>query len=631
MERRAPVLELGLAVVLLAITLATFAPVASYPFIRLDDPGYVVDNPHVRAGLTWAGMRWALTTYAMGNWHPVTWWSHMLDIHLFGLDAGRHHLMSLGLHGLSAVALFAMLRRLTGSRWRSAAVAALFAVHPLRLESVVWIAERKDVLGALFGWLAVLAWVAWTRRHGFGRYALALGLFALSLGAKPMLVTLPFLLLLLDYWPLERLCRRRDDRPSLTVLFQGAIGLLPEKLPFIGLSLASATITFVAQRAGGAVSDTESLPLLVRVGNAALSYLRYLGKLAWPAELSIFYSYPSPEAWTGWLAGISLLSTAGLPLTVWAAWRFRPRWVVVGWLWFLGTLVPVIGLVQVGRQAMADRYTYVPSVGIYLLVVWGAAHVARRWESRAPARLAIGLAFAGMLVATAAATRHQLGYWRDSVTLFSRGLEVSPAAATLHNNLGIERGLRGEMDAALHHFQRAAELAPNDPEPHFNAGRLLADRGRYAEALAPLERAAALRPDRAEPHFHLGLAWRGLGRPELARGSLRRAVQLRPNWVAALTQTAWLLATGPSAERPEVLEAITLAERAAELTGRQDPFALDTLAAAHAAAGSFEEAIAWAERSLSLLERARAEPTRVQAVRDRLEHYRRGEPFRTRP
>ena len=359
---------------LIAVNIAVYAPVVHHEFVTWDDPQYLLGNPHVSGGLTGSGIRWAWTTGYASNWHPLTWWSHMLDVQMYGMSAGPHHVTSLLLHIVNTLLLFGLLHAMTGRLGPSAFVAALFAAHPLHVESVAWVSERKDVLSTLFWMLTVWAYLRYLRRPRLGRYFLMAAVFVLGLMAKPMLVTLPFVLLLLDVWPLGRVTLAWSTPQRSRV-----VELVREKLPLIALAAASSIITFVVQRQGGAVAASEALPLGDRVANALVSYMRYIGRMLWPARLAAVYPFsrPLPE-W--WVVG-SLLGFFAMSIVAIRAGRRYP-YVAVGWLWYVGTLVPVIGIIQVGSQAMADRYTYVPLVGLFIVVAWGAVDLCARWPHR---------------------------------------------------------------------------------------------------------------------------------------------------------------------------------------------------------------------------------------------------------
>lgn len=429
-------LPLLLSAALALLTLAAWLPALRNGFVNLDDGLYVTGNPQVQKGITRAGVAWALTANVANNWHPLTLLSHMLDCQLFGLDPAGHHAMSLLLHLADVLLLFAVLARMTGALWRSAAVAALFAVHPLHVESVAWAAERKDVLSALFWILAMGAWTSYARRPSLGRYLLVVLLMALGLAAKPMVVTLPFALLLLDVWPLER-------------LGLGWKRLMAEKLPLLALSVAASLATLRYQRTS--LAPLELVPWSLRLANAAVSYAAYLGKLLLPRNLAVFY--PIPLAIPAWQAAGSAALLAAL--TALAVWKVRQApWLLVGWLWFLGTLVPVIGLVQVGRQAMADRYTYLPSIGLFLAIVWGISELLRERRAVLAAASAVAIAL------LAAGTWMQVGYWKDSLVLYRHALAVTRDNYVAH--VGLAKALAAEKDwaGAAEQYRAALALRP---------------------------------------------------------------------------------------------------------------------------------------------------------------------------
>ena len=728
MQRRAQLGVICLGLVLL--TAALYWPVRNHDFINYDDDLYVTQNAMVQKGLTLEGVGWAFTTDHAYNWHPLTWLSHMLDCRLFGLDAGAHHLMSVAGHAANAVLLFLLLFRLTGAVWRSAAVAALFAVHPLRVESVAWIAERKDVL-CLFCWLLTIhAYVHYVKQPDRRRYLLLLLAGAVAMLSKPMIVTLPFTLLLLDVWPLGRLPvetgNRRDGETAKAPLprFPVAplLGLVREKIPLFIFAAGLSAITFWIQKETGAVSVGQHYTFGNRCANAVVSYLRYLGKFVWPADLAL--PYPHPGSWpvTTALAGAVLLFALSV-IFMHAAGR-RP-WLLVGWLWYLGTLVPVIGLIQVGGQAMADRYTYVPMIGIAVMLVWGAADLLEAVSLRRFILWAAGiLAIAGCVVATSLQLRH----WRNSETLFRHIIEVTPNNAiaqfnlghTLaaqkklaeaiehyaiglslspndakghlnlgraleehgapdqavrhykqalqlrpdwvdahsamglilalrrdldgavahfsailaldpgnsraHNNLGNTLYLQGKFDAAIPHFARAIQLAPENTDAIVNLGLALDAAGKRGEALMAFTRAAQLKPDHAPIHYQLAVMLTDAGKLPEALPHYREAVRLKPDWPELLSHLAWLLATHPDRQVRNGAEAVKLAERACELTGRQSAGPLDGLAAAYAEAGRFADAVSTAQQALALAQTAQKEL--AGQIQSRLQLYQAGKPYR---
>jgi tetratricopeptide (TPR) repeat protein len=543
-------IPLGLA--LFFLTVVVFTPVYGRDcrFITIDDDEYVVDNPHVNTGVSAANARWAFTAFHSNNWHPLTWLSLQLDAQMHGLDPQVFHLSNVLLHAASAVALLAALWRMTGALWRSALVAALFAWHPLHVESVAWVAERKDVLSGLFWMLCLWAYACYAERPSLLGYAGVLLLYALGLAAKPMLVTLPCVLLLLDYWPLGR-WRPGKHLPSLQQ--RSLQRLVVEKLPFFLLAGASSALTVSAQ--AGVMKSMKTWPLWVRLGNAAEAYVRYLAKWLWPRDLSIFYPHPG--------RGISIVAIVGccavlVIITALVLWQGRRRpYLPVGWFWYVGTLVPVIGIVQVGLQAMADRYAYLPSIGLSLMLVWGAGD--RVLAFRVP-RPAAAFAAAVLLLACLLTTCVQAGYWRDGVTVLEHAEAVSSPSATIEHCLGEALVKAQKDDAAAAHFQKALRLDANDMFAHQDLGTLFGrqamafgDQGNFPamlraldESLAHLSKAAELNPSSPEAHnflgetlavHHVSLRDHDPQRAEqelrLAIEQLRIAIGLEPRYTAA--------------------------------------------------------------------------------------------------
>lgn len=473
-----------IAAALVAATLALFAPAFGNDFVNYDDPLYVTENRPVQAGLTWAGVGWACTTTTAANWHPLTWLSLQLDASLHGTEsAWGFRVTNVLLHAAGAAVLFLALRRATGLLWRPALVAALFAVHPLHVESVVWIAERKDVLSGLFWMLTLLAYVCYTERPGARRYLLVLAAFGLGLLAKPMLVTLPCVLLLLDYWPL-----RRPWAPRLVW----------EKLPLLALSAAACVVTVFAQQAGGAVRTLASVPLWLRVENTLVSYVQYVVKAVRPIDLAVFYPYPAAvPAWQALAAG------AGLAVVTAVAVRLRCRcpYLLIGWLWFLGTLVPVIGLVQVGEQALADRYSYIPLIGLFLAAVWGGADALARWRAAGAKGVLAGLILAFFSLLTVA----QSLYWHDSVTLWEHARAVTPPNAVAENSLGTALEERGNITRAARHYAEAMRLAPENADYRYNFAGALAEQKQLEAAVHEYEAALRIAPDHVQSHINFAL------------------------------------------------------------------------------------------------------------------------------
>jgi len=509
---------------LLVAAVAIFGRTTGFDFVYYDDPDYVTRNAVVRDGLSARGLLWALTATEASNWHPLTWVSHMLDVELFGLDAGAHHGTSVALHVINAWLLFALLRRTTGALWPSAAVAALFAVHPAHVESVAWVAERKDVLSTLFFLAALLAYAAWARQRGWGRYLLVTALFALGLLAKPMVVTLPAVMLLFDYWPLGRAVATPAGRELRR--------LLVEKLPWFAMAGAASAMTLAAQHAGGSLAATDLVPLAHRLANAVVSYVRYLGMLFWPTSLSVLYPHPNLAGgtpWTPWQVGL-----AGGALAVLTALAFHAgtprRFVPFGWLWYLITLGPVIGVVQVGQQALADRYTYVPFIGPFVVIAWGAAEVFSRgrWRSRGVRTAVAAAALSGLVVLSVVSWR-QVGRWRDTIALFEHALAVSAPAPVALTNLGAALAEQGRLDEAIARHRQALEIDPDDLRALNNLGLALQLAGRLEEAIASYRRALALAPDRVTARHNLATALRDAGFVDEAIVQYRQVLLLEPD------------------------------------------------------------------------------------------------------
>ena len=515
-------LDLLICLGLLLTTIAIYARVRHFDFVNYDDPDYTTGNLHVRQGLTVQGLEWALTSRDAANWFPVTWVSHMLDAQFFALDSGWAHLHNVLLHSLAAVLLCLFLTRATGARWRSALVAFLFASHPLHVESVAWVAERKDVLSASFWFLTLWAYVRYTERPGWGRYLAVASSFCLGLMAKPMLVTLPFVLLLLDYWPLARL-RQRESK------------VIWEKLPLFALSGAAAAITWLVQQHAGAV---KALPLDTRVANATFSYATYIAKTFWPTKLAVFYPYPRGFPFFPILGALLLLAavTAGAIVL-----RRSAPYLLTGWGWFAITLLPVIGLVQVGGQARADRYMYIPMVGLLIMLVWGAAQILEKWQAKA---LAVPLA-AAACVACAALTWIQVGYWRNSETLFRHALAVTNDNSVANHNLGNALMAKpGRLSEAIPYLEAAVRIDPDSPPAHTDLGSALARTGNLSGAIAQFEAAILLAPDAPIPHNDLGSALTEAGRVPEAIAEFQTALRLDPDFDEARDNLAAAQAGG---------------------------------------------------------------------------------------
>jgi tetratricopeptide (TPR) repeat protein len=507
---------------LVGLTAFVYAPVRHHEFVNFDDPTYVSENPQVSAGLTWQGIKWAAASEYAGNWHPLTWLSHMLDVELYGLDAGRHHVTSALMHVATTIILFLVLHSATGAAGRSAMVAALFAVHPLHVESVAWVAERKDVLSTLFWALAIASYVAYVRQPRAYPYILLVLFHAAGLLAKPMVVTLPFALLLLDWWPLRRIGRLAGSG-RLTL-----IRLVLEKLPLFLLAATSGVITFLVQQQAGAIKTLETLPWDRRVANAIVGYITYLSRTIWPVDLAPIYPYAAslpPWPVVGALAG--LLVATGLALR---AARRRP-YVPVGWLWYLGTLVPVIGLIQVGGQPTADRYTYVPLIGVFIAVAWGGADLLSKVRSPLGRRTS-WIAATVLVVLCAATARRQVAHWQDSVRLWQHAIQAVPGNYRAHVNLGHALIAQGRTDEAIAQYADALRVKPDFAEAHNRLGQALADRGDIAGAIASYRAALHILPDYVDAHNNLGLALTRQAVLEEAVAHFSEAIRLDPLFAA---------------------------------------------------------------------------------------------------
>ena len=535
------------------VTLACYWPVTAHKFVDFDDYHYIYENPHVKAGLTWSGILWAFRSGYASNWHPLTWISHMVDCHLYGLNPVGHHLTNLLFHIANTLLLVLLLQRMTGSLWRSACVAALFAWHPLHVESVAWASERKDVLSTLFFLLTLWAYVRYVEsqrvqskvhsalgsaspsstldaQHSMSDvllspnfwYWTAVLLFAFGLMSKPMLVTLPFLLLLLDFWPLQRLrlpMLQGSRFPPSSTLWP----LVREKLPFFALAFAASLVTYLVQRTGGAVSSLDIVPLQSRIANALVVYVRYLSQTLWPTQLAVLYPYTRHLAVGAVVAAALLL----VGLSSWFVLRGRRQpFLIVGWLWYLGTLVPTIGLVQVGSQSMADRYMYIPSIGLFLLIVWGLDALSDSWPYK---RHLLGLAGTMALAGCLICTRGQLKFWQDSEHLYQRAIAVTTDNYTAYDGLGSALESSGKANEALACYAEAVRLKPNYPEGQYDLGSILMKSGRLKEAVSHLSAAVKYNAAFAHAHINLGQALLEQGKLDEAVDHLSKAVRLNPD------------------------------------------------------------------------------------------------------
>jgi tetratricopeptide (TPR) repeat protein len=656
--------RIGVCIFLVAVTWLVFGQTLWHGFINYDDPVYVYENPVVASGLTLHGIGWAFTQSHGANWHPLTWISHMLDCQFYGLKAGGHHFSNVLLHSIAVLLLFLLFWQMTGALWRSGFVAVVFAIHPLHVESVAWVAERKDVLSGIFFMLTLMAYVRYARRPSLARYATVLVLFGCGLMAKPMLVTIPFVLLLLDYWPLGRFAQSYSIRLKAVRWH-----LVLEKVPLLALSVASCIATFIAQR--GAINSFEQLPLAPRINNALVSCLTYIWQLIWPVNLTVFYLHPSYQLPFLEIALAALLLIAITMVAV-ALFRKYPYF-ITGWLWYLVMLVPVIGVIQVGSQAHADRYTYLPQIGLYLLGTWTITDLSVSWRYQ---RQILGVAAALVIAALAFRTWNQTSYWHDSESLWTHALAVNSDNDIAHSHLGNAALRKGRIDEAILHFQRVLEIyqvhnesGTHDPfanlvrpeaesdlgnallrkgqideaighlqkavelnshnvvaaESHL--GYALLQEGRVEESFAHLQRALEINPAYAPAHFNLANTLLQMGRVDEAVSHLQKVLTTDPNDPEAQKNMAWVLATWPEARIRDGAKAVELAERANQLTESRDPVIGATLAAAYAETGRFPDAIRTAEAALQLATDS-GNVALAKEIRAHIARYRSGHPFR---
>ena len=520
--------EFWVYMLLVLVVLVVYAPAGKFEFQNYDTAKYVYANHYVTQGLTTAGIRWAFVTTYHSNWHPLTWLSHMLDVELYGLEAGRHHLTNVLFHIVNTLLLLWVLHRATGKLWPSSLVAALFALHPLHVQSVAWVAERKDVLSLFWGLLVLRSYAGYARDPGIGRFIPVLIFFLLGLMSKPMLVTLPFVLLLLDYWPLERL-QFEKSKPvdHLQPPSSSKLALIIEKLPLFVLTAASCMITLHAQRSGGAVGSLAAFPLAVRLGNALVSYASYVGKMIWPANLAILYPHSGmPSVWKMAVSGLIVFGMTFLAVKY---VRSRP-WLFVGWFWYLGTLIPVIGLLQVGGQAMADRYTYLPLIGLYIIVAWGLRDLLSRFRYQRAISIVILLLVTGTLIKVSS---QEVTFWQNSGTLFGRALEVTRRNYVAHNNLGTYLASQGKTEEAIAHFEKARDINPNYDLSSFNIGLAYASRHQYQKAIPYYREALAKNPEFALAYQKIGFALYRVDRFDQAVENFEKALRINPAYAEA--------------------------------------------------------------------------------------------------
>jgi Flp pilus assembly protein TadD len=604
---------LGICAILAVLTWIVFGQTINHGFVNYDDFDYVTKNAQVARGLTWEGVLWAFTHFHSANWHPLTWISHMIDCQFYGMNPWGHHLTNVLIHMVNGILLFLLLRQMTASLWRSAFVAALFAIHPLRVESVAWISERKDVLSGLFFILTLMAYVRYARGPNRSRYVAVIVLFALGLMCKPMLVSLPLVLLLLDYWPLDRLSL------SAPAMRQMSWPLFREKAPLIALSIASAVVTIFAQR--GSIQPVERISLPARIANTGLSYMDYLRQMVWPQDLAPLYPWElsrlQPAAIA--IAFVLLIAISGAVIVL-----RRQRYLMTGWLWYLIMLLPVIGLLHVGNQSHADRYTYLPQIGIYLMVAWGAAALCAHWRYL---MIPVTAAACGAVFALTCVARTQAAYWQDSESLWRHALTATSDNIIAESNLALALHWKGKDEEAMRHFEQSLQINRHQPEVLSSLGVFYLEMGQVENSLSTLREALEIEPRLEDAHYNLGNTYLVVGNAQQALAQFQRALEIEPDDIEALNNMAWILATWPDPLVRNGGKAVALAERADSLTREGNQIIAATLAAAYAESARFPEAKRTAERALRLAA-AEHNEARALSIRAQLKTYEAGNAYR---
>ncbi|PYK91763.1 MAG: hypothetical protein DME35_01160 [Verrucomicrobia bacterium] len=614
----------GISIFLIAITWAVFGQTFGHQFINYDDPLYVLDNVHVRVGLTWRGILWAFTHVHSQNWHPLTTFSHMLDCQLFGVSPGAHHLVNVFFHSIAAVLLFILLAQITddpssprdesvrladrtGGIWMSGFVAAVFAIHPLRVESVAWIAERKDALSGTFFMLTLIAYAAYTRKRSIGRYLTMSILFACGLMCKPMLITTPVILLLLDYWPLNRFTKSTSSK------------LVIEKVPLFMLSVGSCVATLWAQNF--ALGSTQFLPLQWRITNALFSYFEYLRQMFWPVDLIPFYVHPENrlELWRLLVAAVVLIALTAIAFIR----RRKNPYLIVGWLWYLVMLIPVIGIVQVGLQGHADRYTYLPQVGLDIALVWLIWDLTKSWRQQ---KIVLSGASAFVVGALSILSWKQTTHWRDTETLWRHTLAVTPDSDVAHAGLGGILFVRGQIDESIDHYESALRLRDGNVAAHFGLGRALASKQKIDSAIFHFQKALSIQPDYIAASNDLGVLLASKGEIKEAIAAWQQSLSFDPENADAANNIAWVRATAADPDLRDGREALELAQRALR-GGGENAVVLRTLAAAQAENGQFAKAIATCQRGEQLAQK-NGDRAMVESLRDCIESFRHGQGLR---
>jgi tetratricopeptide (TPR) repeat protein len=620
-KRRTLRLKIAICVCLFLCTLAAYEPVRHNDFVRYDDYAYVSKNPHVNRGITPQSVTWAFTKAYLSNWYPLTWISHMLDFEIYGSNPAGHHFTSLLIHTAAALLLFLTLSSITSTLWPGAFAAAVFALHPLHVESVAWAAERKDVLSGFFWILTILAYAHYAKLPNLRRYFLLLASFALAAMSKPMVVTLPLVLLLLDYWPLERFGSQNTKNDFQKTSINR---LVIEKLPLFAMSAALSVVTFIAQKNSGAVTTLERVSVTYRIANALISYISYIQKTVWPSNLAAIYPVDvSPASRDMWPA----FAVVFILITVLCVYIGRhKKYVLVGWLWYVGTLVPVIGLVHVGSQAMADRYMYIPMTGLLIIAAWGLKDILSR---RPFFKIALALSASAILLLSIILTRVQVTYWQNSLTLFEHALKVTKNNSVAEDNYGYALIEAGKPQEGLPHLRNAVRLSPSAYLAHIELARALLHLEKYKEAAESFENLTRFKEASSEVFGGLGTSQLHLARYEQAIENLNKAIQMEPDNVDFINNLAWLYATcrNTSLQNPD--KAVDLAKKACLLTNYINPLPLDTLAAAYACAGQFDLAVKTAGQAMDIIKNSKDsyQQTTVSEIQKRLDLYKAGRPY----
>ena len=657
-------LEFIVSLFLILITLIAYWQLPGHEFLLFDDNGFITKNIHVHKGITWESIAWAFSITDYAYWHPLTWLSHILAFQLFGLKASMHLLINLFLHIASTLLLFFVLRRMTGSLWKSAFVAALFALHPLNVESVAWASECKNVLSTFFWMLTMLTYARYAERPGFYRYLVTFFVFALGLMAKPMLVTLPFVLFLFDYWPLCRFKLAQSDGMghgfSKSIPFVSrwsqVLRLVLEKVPFLSLSAVCIYLSSLSVQHLGIVISTASVPMKLRIYNALVSYVSYIKKMVWPHNLAVYYPYP--ESIPFWKVAGAALFLVCVSILVFRALRSKP-YLAVGWLWYIGTLVPAIGLIQAGLwPSIADRFAYVPLIGLFIVIAWGVPDLVARWRYK---KMVLATTAMALLLTFTAATWFQNRYWQNSVTLFSHNVNLTQNNSVAHNILGSALQQQGKLIEAISHYAKALKIDSNYAEAHNNLGYTLTRQNHYKEAIYHYNEALRINPTYTDAHNNLGTAlihqgnekeaiyhyyealksnpkyagaYYNLGKILLNRGKTeeainfyRKALKFEPEMTQALYNLSWILAVYEDKKYRNGEEALKLSEKLCKITQYHEPLALDALAAAYAEEGRFKEAVLTAQKGLELALKMGPKELAL-GLENRLKLYYAGRPYR---